>query len=177
MADPFIAEIRMFACNFAPRGWAFCNGQLLQVSQNTALFSLIGTTYGGDGRTTTGLPNLQGRVPMHPGRGPGLTPRSLGQKGGATTETLSSNQMPNHRHVAGTSLSPANEDDPGATTYLAAGPTAATNVYAPAGTALDSSMAAAALPDYGGNSAHNNLQPYLAINFCICLTGIYPSRS
>jgi microcystin-dependent protein len=98
MSEPFIAEIRIFAGNFAPRGWAFCDGQLLPISQNTALFSLIGTTYGGDGRTTTALPNLQGRAPMHPGRGPGLTERRLGQKGGVETVTLSEAQMPNHNH-------------------------------------------------------------------------------
>ena len=99
MSEPFLAEIRIFAGNFAPRGWAFCNGQLLPIAQNTALFSLIGTTYGGDGRTTTGLPNLQGRAPMHPGRGPGLTARRLGESGGAETVTLSESQMPSHTHI------------------------------------------------------------------------------
>ena len=99
MSEPFVAEIRIFAGNFAPRNWAFCNGQLLPISQNTALFSLIGTTYGGDGRTTTALPNLQGRAPMHAGRGPGLTDRRLGQKGGVETVTLSEAQMPNHTHT------------------------------------------------------------------------------
>ena len=99
MSEPFTAEIRIFAGNFAPRGWAFCNGQLLPISQNTALFSLIGTTYGGDGRTTTALPNLKGRIPMHPGRGPGLTSRRLGQRGGVEMVTLSEAQMPNHNHT------------------------------------------------------------------------------
>ena len=98
MSEPFVAEIRIFAGNFAPRSWAFCNGQLLPIAQNTALFSLIGTTYGGDGRTTTALPNLQDRVPMHPGNGPGLTSRRLGQNGGTTTETLSVAQIPSHTH-------------------------------------------------------------------------------
>lgn len=175
MSEPFVAEIRMWACNFAPRSWAFCNGQLLPISQNTALFSLIGTTYGGDGRTTTALPNLQGRLPMHPGSGPGLTPRKLGQKSGATTHTLGVAQMPNHNHLASASQSPANQDDPAATSYLAAGPTAATNIYSPAGTPLDSAMSP--LPDQGGGQPHNNLQPYFVVNFCIALQGVYPSRS
>jgi len=99
MSEPFIAEIRIFAGNFAPRSWAFCNGQLLPVAQNTALFSLIGTTYGGDGRTTTALPNLEGRAPMHPGRGPGLTSRRLGQRTGVETVTLTEAQIPNHSHT------------------------------------------------------------------------------
>lgn len=175
MSEPFIAEIRMWGLSFAPRSWAFCNGQLLPIAQNTALFSLIGTTYGGDGRSTTALPNLEGRVPMHPGNGPGLTQRRLGQRGGATEEILNTTQMPNHSHEASTSLAPGNEDDPGATTYLAAGATAATLLYAPAGTTLDTAMAP--LPNQGGGGAHNNLQPYLAINFCIALQGTYPSRS
>ena len=98
MSEPFIAEIRIFAGNFAPRSWAFCNGQLLPIAQNTALFSLIGTTYGGDGRTTTALPNLQGKAPMHPGRGPGLTVRQLGQTGGSETVSLTEAQMPSHNH-------------------------------------------------------------------------------
>ena len=106
MSEPFVAEIRIFGGNFAPRGWAFCNGQLLPISQNTALFSIIGTTYGGDGRTTTALPNLQGRVPMHPGRGVGLTARRLGQIGGYETETLTEAQIPSHSH----SLSGSSEE-------------------------------------------------------------------
>jgi microcystin-dependent protein len=147
MSEPFIAEIRIFAGNFAPRGWAFCNGQLLPVAQNTALFSLIGTTYGGDGRTTTALPNLQGRAPMHPGRGPGLTSRRLGESGGSETVTLSTAQMPNHNHPLMAS---------------------AENLVP---------MANEALPAAGGSQSHNNMQPYLAINFIIALTGLYPSRS
>ena len=112
MSEPFIAEIRIFAGNFAPRGWAFCNGQLLPISQNTALFSLIGTTYGGDGRTTTALPNLQGCAPMHPGNGPGLTSRRLGQRGGAETITLTEAQMPQHQHSAVGSTTDGKEEKP-----------------------------------------------------------------
>ena len=172
MSEPFVAEIRIFAGNFAPRGWAFCNGQLLPISQNTALFSLIGTTYGGDGRTTTALPNLQGRAPMHPGRGPGLTARRLGQRGGVETVTLSEAQMPNHRHTATGSGRPAVQDDP-ANQY----PAAATGFtpYNTASNLID--MASQALPDSGGSQPHNNMQPFLTMNFIIALQGLYPSRS
>ena len=173
MSEPFVAEIRIFAGNFAPRGWAFCDGQLLPISQNTALFSLIGTTYGGDGRSTTALPDLQGRAPMHPGRGPGLTDRRLGQRGGVETVTLTEAQMPNHHHTA-RALS-----DPG-------------DLFAPANRSLARSqngfayqsnasnlvpMNSASLPNAGGNQAHNNLQPFLVMNFIIALQGLYPSRS
>lgn len=175
MSEPFVAEIRIFAGNFAPRGWAFCNGQLLPISQNTALFSLIGTTYGGDGRSTTALPNLQGRAPMHPGRGPGLTDRRLGQRGGVETVTLSEAQMPNHTHQARAQGQPGNRPGPenntfttaiGATPYRGGSPP-------PNQTAFDSQV----LENTGGSQAHNNMQPYLAINYIIALVGLYPSRS
>jgi microcystin-dependent protein len=170
MSEPFLAEIRIFAGNFAPRSWAFCNGQLLPISQNTALFSLIGTTYGGDGRTTTALPNLQGRAPMHPGRGPGLTSRRLGERGGVETITLSQAQMPNHTHQFVGSDEDADRNSPAASRYLAEGE----QIYGPASnlTAMGD-----ALQNVGGSQAHNNLQPFLAINFIIALQGLYPSRS
>lgn len=177
MAEPFIAEIKMFAGNFAPRNYSFCNGNILPLAQNTALFSLIGTTYGGDGRTTMGLPNLLGRAPMHPGRGPGLTPRRLGEVGGVENVTLSEAQMPSHNHTARVSLAPPNNDDPSNDALLAAGPTTASLLYGPTGTALDGTMAAQALPSQGGSQAHINEQPYLAINFIIALQGTYPQRS
>ena len=120
-SDPFIAEVMIFAGNFAPRNWAFCNGQLLPISQNTALFSLIGTTYGGDGRTTTALPNMQGRAPMHPGRGPGLSQRRLGENGGFETVTLTENQLPGHSHNLKASAFPANDDDPAGQYLLTVG--------------------------------------------------------
>ncbi|MGJ8570399.1 MAG: phage tail protein [Hoeflea sp.] len=174
MSEPFIAEIRIFAGNFAPRGWAFCDGQLLPVSQNTALFSLIGTTYGGDGRATTALPNLQGRAPMHPGRGPGLTSRRLGQRGGVETVTLSEAQMPNHTHTM------MADGFPGAFQVPAANRTIARSSGGPAyqsnATSNLVNMADATLEPTGGSQAHNNLQPYLTMNFIIALVGLYPSR-
>jgi microcystin-dependent protein len=170
MSDPFIAEIKIFAGNYAPRGWALCNGQLLPVSQNTALFSLIGTTFGGDGRTTTALPNLQGRAPMHPGNGPGLR---LGQRGGAETATLSQNQVPIHNHamVGYSNLEAAN---PTSTRGLGGA-----NWYAPA--AADGSDVVDMDADVlggpvGGGQVHDNVQPFLALNYIIALIGVYPSR-
>ncbi|MDH3403861.1 MAG: tail fiber protein [Acidobacteriota bacterium] len=173
MSEPFIAEIRIFAGNFAPRSWAFCNGQLLPVSQNTALFSLIGTTYGGDGRTTTALPDLRGKAPMHPGRGPGLTARRLGQKGGVETVTLTEAQMPAHTHAMGAAPAPANQDDASSSTILSR--TVGANIFGAASSLQ--AMASQALPAGGGSQAHNNMQPYLAMNFIIALQGLYPSRS
>ncbi len=169
MSEPFIAEIRIFAGNFAPRGWAFCNGQLLPIAQNTALFALVGTTYGGDGRTTTALPDLEGRAPMHPGRGPGLADRRLGERAGTETVTLAETQIPSHTHqLIGT------EEDVDASSpvgnYLAVG----NDLYSATG---GSALADASLPGTGGNQAHNNMQPYLAVNFIIALTGVFPSRS
>ncbi len=176
MSEPFIAEIRIFAGNFAPRSWAFCNGQLLPVSQNTALFSLIGTTYGGDGRTTTALPNLKGRAPMHPGRGPGLTSRRLGQRGGVETVTLSEAQMPQHTHSlrantvgrGGGSRSPAGNSFANVAGGFAYVTGSDSNLVA---------MSDLALPNSGGSQPHNNLQPFIAMNYIIALQGLYPSRS
>jgi microcystin-dependent protein len=177
MSDPFIAEVKIFAGNFAPRGWAFCDGQLLSIAQNTALFSLVGTTYGGDGRTTMGLPNLQGRAPMHPGNGPGLTPRRLGETGGVQTVTLTAAQMPSHTHTAQVTTQPGSDDDPQNDAVLGAGSTPATLLYGASTSTLDGEMAGAALANYGGGQAHNNLQPVLALNYIIALVGLYPSRS
>ena len=173
MSEPFIAEIRIFAGNFAPRGWAFCNGQLLPIAQNTALFSLIGTTYGGDGRTTTALPDLQGRVPMHPGRGPGLTSRRLGQSGGVETVPITEAQMPAHTHALKASSSPAEATSPDGKNLARS---VGASVYQTTGVA-PVPMATEALPPTGGSQAHNNLHPYLTLNFIIALTGLYPSRS
>ena len=172
MSEPFTAEIRIFAGNFAPRGWAFCNGQLLPISQNTALFSLIGTTYGGDGRTTTALPNLKGRVPMHPGRGPGLTSRRLGQRGGSEMISLSEAQMPSHTHQAMGTNNSANQRNPsGHTPAFGAG--RGTNLYKNTTSVGTFNR----LQNTGGSQPHNNLQPFIAMNFIIALVGLYPSRS
>lgn len=175
MSEPFIAEIRIFAGNFAPRGWAFCDGQLLPISNNTALFSLIGTTYGGDGRTTTALPNLQGRAPMHPGRGPGLTARRLGERVGVETVTLTEAQIPSHTHTVRASQALGIPNlEPSNTTSIARTqiPAYQTNT---SGSLVD--MASQTLSTTGGGQAHDNVQPYLTLNFIIALQGLYPSRS
>ena len=179
MADPFVAEIRAFPFNFPPRGWAFCNGQLLPISQNTALFSLLGTTYGGDGRSTFALPNLQGSAAMHPGQGQGLSLRDLGEIGGSDVVTLLQSEMPAHPHGLRGCDADASDDVP--TGLLPAkglydagsnfGVTGAYSTVAP-----NTTMSPQALSLSGGGLPHNNLQPYLTLNFCIALQGIFPSR-
>ena len=173
MSEPFIAEVRIFAGNFAPRGWAFCDGQLLPISPNTALFSLLGTTYGGNGQTTFGLPNLRGRAPMHPGQGPGLTPRSLGEQGGASTETLIQVELPSHTHamkynktVAGDSNSPA-----GKLFAKSVVPIASVFSSSPPDTTIGPSTVV------GSSQPHNNMQPYLGVSYIIAIQGIYPLRT
>lgn len=175
MSEPFIAEIRIFAGNFAPRSWAFCDGQLLPIAQNTALFSLIGTVYGGDGRSTTALPNMMGRAPMHPGRGPGLTSRRLGQRGGVETVTLTEAQMPNHTHALDADPFPAAFQIPAANRVFARSDGAQAYQSNSSSNLVD--MADAVVQTAGGSQAHNNMQPYLTINFIIALQGLYPSRS
>ncbi len=172
MSEPFVGEVRMFAGNFAPRGWAFCDGQLLAVSQNDALFSLLGTIYGGDGRTTFGLPDLRGRVPIHAGSGPGLSPRRLGAKAGSEKETLTVNQMPSHTHPLSATTSAAVSRD-------ALGDALATPIFGDVYTdQIDpQNMSTSAITNVGGSRSHTNLMPYLCINFIIALVGIYPSRN
>lgn len=175
MSEPFVGEIRMFAGNFAPRGWAFCDGQLLAVSQNDALFSLLGTIYGGDGRTTFGLPDLRGRIPLHAGSGPGLSPRRLGAKFGAENETLTVNQLPSHTHPLTATTSPGQEGQ-SANNLLAQ---SSIDVYVKSNAVPPptlQNMNAGALSDVGGSRSHTNLMPYLCIHFIIALFGIYPSR-
>jgi microcystin-dependent protein len=174
MSEPFIAEIIMFGGNFAPRGWAFCDGQLLAISQNTALFSLLGTTYGGDGRTTFGLPDLRGRVPIHPGTGPGLSTYRLGQKGGTETVQLNVNEIPSHTHTARGTSSRATDQDPAGNVW-AKEAVGATAVYA-SGNA-DTSLHTSAIANTGGSQGHTNIQPYNCVNFIIALVGLYPSRN
>jgi len=171
MSEPFVGEIRMFAGNFAPRGWAFCDGQLLAVSQNDALFSLLGTIYGGDGRTTFGLPDLRGRIPIHAGHGPGLSERRLGAKGGAETVTVTVNQLPSHGHPLQGSSNTANALNPGS----ALPATAQSQVYFNREETM-TNLNSGSIGNVGGSRSHTNLMPFLCVNFIIALVGIYPSR-
>ncbi len=173
MADPFVAEIRIFPFNFAPTGWAFCNGQLLPISQNTALFSLLGTTYGGDGKSTFALPNLQGASAMHPGQGPGLSLHDLGETGGSDTVTLLQSEIPSHRHTLRGTNTSGDNPTPGGNTLARPG---STTIYQQNSNANLVQMAPQALPQAGGDLPHNNLMPYLTLNFCIALQGIFPPR-
>ncbi len=171
MSEPFVGEIRMFAGNFAPRGWAFCDGQLLAVSQNDALFSLLGTIYGGDGRTTFGLPDLRGRIPLHQGTGPGLSPRRLGLKGGAEKETLTVNQLASHNHDFNANTAVATDVAP-AGKVVAHG--VGVNTFA--AVAQDTNLASNTISNTGGSQPHTNLMPTLCVHFIVALVGIYPSR-
>lgn len=176
MADPFVAEIRIFPFNFAPKGWAFCDGQILPISQNTALFSLLGTTYGGDGKSTFALPDLQGRSAMHPGQGQGLSLHDLGEIGGSESVTLLVSEIPAHAHSVGRALADGgNQISPvnsvwaqsaagrgGAALYKDGAPTGKVNPLS--------------LNPAGGGLPHQNMQPYLTLNFCIALQGVFPAR-
>lgn len=165
----------MFAGNFAPRSWALCDGQLLAVSQNDALFSLLGTIYGGDGRTTFGLPDLRGRLPMHTGTGPGLSPRNMGQKLGSERVSVSASQVPSHNHDMRASTTPGTQNIP-AGGLLASSP--GVRIYRPEPPLAGNNLASAAIgPSAGGSQSHNNLMPFLCVNFIIALFGIYPSRN
>jgi microcystin-dependent protein len=172
VSEPFVGEIRMFAGTFAPRAWAFCDGQLLAVSSNDALFSLLGTIYGGDGRTTFGLPDLRGRIPIHAGTGPGLTPRRLGDKSGTETETLAVAHLPPHHHI----WQGFNGAAQGQTPVDASVASPASSLY---DTETDNlgAMHANMVGKTGGSSAHANLMPALCVNFIIALFGVYPSRN
>ena len=174
--DPFVAEIRIFPFNFAPKGWAFCDGQILPISQNTALFSLLGTTYGGDGKSTFALPDLQGSAAMHPGQGPGLSLHDLGETSGSESVTLLQSEIPAHAHAvgrclndAGNTISPSN-----AVWAQAAAGRGAAALYkdgSPAGPVQLQSLAVT-----GGGLPHQNMQPYLTLHFCIALQGVFPAR-
>jgi microcystin-dependent protein len=170
--DPLIGEIVLFAGNFAPRGWAFCDGQLLAVTQYTALFSILGTTYGGDGRTTFALPDLRGRVPIHPGSGPGLSSRQLGQTGGSEQVTLAEAQMPGHSHAVSASSVDGGSDSPSA--RLPARPASGIPQY---GSTPDTVMASNTVQPSGGGQPHENMPPFLGLNYIIALEGIFPSRN
>lgn len=179
MSDQFVAEIRMFGFNFAPTGWAFCDGQLLPLSQNTALFSLLGTTYGGNGKSTFALPNLQGSAAMHAGQGPGLSPRFLGEQSGSQTVTLLESEMPVHSHtlsvttsVGTTNASTSNQLARGMSGNIQSSSQA--RLYSTA--APQTAMHPQAMTVTGGSLPHNNMMPYCTLNFCIALQGIFPPR-
>ena len=169
MASPFLGQISLFGFNFAPRGWAFCQGQILSIAQNTALFSLLGTTYGGNGQTTFALPDLRGRVPVGQGQGPGLPNVSLGEVSGEPTHTLISTEIPAHSHTlyafstTGTETVPANG--------------VPANTQGSVNATADTAFATAAVAPAGGSQPHNNMQPYLGLNFSIAIEGIFPSRN
>lgn len=173
MSEPFVGEIRMFAGNFAPRGWAFCDGQLLAVSQNDALFSLLGTIYGGDGRTTFGLPDIRGRIPIHAGSGPGLSPRRLGAKAGTEKETLTVNELPSHSHGPMKASTAAGQENSPTGRLPANSPSVQLWVE----DQLTVNLANSAVSSLGGSRSHSNLMPFLCVNYIIALFGIYPSRN
>jgi microcystin-dependent protein len=186
-SEPFLGQITMFAGNFAPRGWAKCEGQLLQISQYSALFSILGTMYGGDGRTTFALPDLRGRTPIGVGTGPGLTPRREGQRSGSETNTMTVQQMPSHNHTnvtatillgasSGVRDTPIAGDVPSAASFSSGLSSTKVNAYGPATDTING-QAIPPTQNTGGQQAQNNMQPYLTINYIIALQGIYPSRS
>ncbi len=174
MSQPFVAEIKMFGFNFAPQGYAFCNGQVLPINQNTALFSLLGTQYGGNGQSTFALPNLQGSTALGAGQGPGLTDRYVGETGGAATVTLTQTQLPSHGHGVSVATSADGVADRGNATG---------NILAKSGDstfatgAANTTMSTASTTVTGSGTPHNNMQPYLALKFCIALQGIFPARN
>ncbi|HEV3457444.1 MAG TPA: tail fiber protein [Thermoanaerobaculia bacterium] len=175
MANPFVAEIRIFPFNFPPKGWAFCDGQILPLSQNTALFSLLGTTYGGDGKSNFALPNMQGNAPMHPGQGPGLSLHDLGESSGSDTVTLLESEIPSHSHslmgspIAALGGTPAPNAGFGKSANVAA--------YCTVSNTNLTQMSDNTIAPAGGDQPHNNLMPYLTLNFCIALQGVYPPRT
>jgi microcystin-dependent protein len=173
--DPFVAEIRIYPFNFAPKGWAFCDGQILPLSQNTALFSLLGTTYGGDGKSNFALPNMQGNAPMFWGQGPGLSLHDIGEVGGSDTVSLLESEIPSHSHDMMAIALAANRTSPVSNTFARASggnPYIAASPLPPLVNLSDSTVAPA-----GGDQPHNNLMPYLTLNFCIALQGVYPPRT
>ncbi len=174
MSNPFVGEIRIFAGNFAPAGWAFCNGQLLPISENDALFALIGTTYGGDGQTTFALPDLRGRIPVHAGTGPGLSPRTFGASGGSEQITLTGTQLPSHTHAWPASTTDAQERTPIGHALA----TSNADVYGESSPPVAAvTMAPGAVANTGGSQPHTNLQPFLCVSFIISLFGIFPSQN
>ncbi|GAA3653775.1 tail fiber protein [Nocardioides ginsengisoli] len=174
MSSPFVAEIRIFPFNFAPKGWAFCHGQLMPISQNTALFSLLGTTYGGDGKSTFALPDLQGSVPLQPGQGQGLSFYDLGEMGGSEYVTLLQSEMPSHAHAFAAD-SPVSADTATPSQFASFAQSTGGTLYQQSPTNGEY-LAPTALGISGGSLPHNNMQPYLTLNFCIALQGVFPAR-
>ncbi|MCB1045357.1 MAG: phage tail protein [Acidobacteria bacterium] len=174
MSEPFLAEVRIVGFNFAPRGWAFCDGQILPINQNQSLYSLLGTTYGGDGRTTFALPDLRGRAPIHVGRSNGGAIHTLGSKSGEETHTLAANEMPQHGHFVVVTNNNATTDEPAGNMIAQSAQVSYAGVST--GTTF-APMDAATVTHTGGSQAHDNMQPYLALNFCIALQGLFPSRN
>jgi microcystin-dependent protein len=175
MANPFVAEIRIFPFNFPPKGWAFCDGQILPLSQNTALFSLLGTTYGGDGKSNFALPNLQGSAPMHPGQGPGLSLHDLGETGGSDTVSLLESEIPNHAHSLQAKSTPPPSVDASPAPNLAFGRSNGGTAYVV--TNNFAAMDPNTIAPQGGDQPHNNLMPFLTLSFCIALQGVFPPRT
>jgi microcystin-dependent protein len=173
MSAPFVAEIRIFAGNFAPRGWALCDGQLLPLSQNTALFSLVGTFYGGDGKSTFALPNLQGSAPIGQGQGPGLSDRFIGETGGTTSVTLLQSEMPMHTHQVRAVATPGNRQGPTGNNF---GRAVGALPYTPLSTGQITQMSPLMAPVAGSSLPHNNMPPYLCVLFMIALQGVFPAR-
>jgi microcystin-dependent protein len=172
MSDPYIGEIRMFGGNFPPNGWAFCNGQLMAISENDALFTLIGTTYGGDGQSTFGLPDLQGRIPVHMGTNPATgTPYTIGEKAGSETITLNTNQLPVHNHTLVATTNAGGSESPGGNILAAT----TTNFYF--GFAATAGLAPQSIQNAGGSQPHDNMMPVLAVSFIISLFGIFPTQT
>lgn len=171
MSSPFVGEIRMFGGNFAPAGWALCDGQLLPISENDTLFTLIGTTYGGDGQTTFALPDLQGRLPVHQGTGAGLSTRVIGEKSGVENVTLTTNQIPSHTHSALGQSATGNQPSPAGNVW------AASSLNQFSSSAANVTMNAASIGNSGGNQPHDNFMPYLCVNFIISLFGIFPTQN
>ena len=171
MSSPFVGEIRMFGGNFAPAGWAFCNGAVMAIDQNDTLFNLIGTTYGGDGQSTFALPDLQGRVPIHMGQGAGLSSYTIGEQGGTETVTLTTNQIPSHGHLAMGQSANGNQPAPGGGVWASS----SLNQYA--NVAADTNMNAANIGMDGGSQPHENIMPYLCVSFILSLFGVFPSQT
>jgi microcystin-dependent protein len=173
--DPFVAEIRIFGFNFPPKGWAFCDGQLLAISQNTALFSLVGTFYGGDGKTTFALPNFQGNVPVHAGQGSGLSQYFVGEQTGSETETLLVSEIPAHNHNIMTQVQPAGSNTADNASSIAR--SVGGSAFKATAFGATATLAPEAMTVTGGSLPHNNMMPYLTMNFCIALQGVFPPRS